>query len=151
MTQLIERLRALPRSERLRALQAAVEVEFRQTLLMTDDEELPLDQSFVELGLSSLGLIETKERLEAQLGQSMSAAMLFNHPTVEALLDHLTTDVLGELFGVSLHRPGGRTPAKAAPAATEPADLVDDLMDDLLGQLYSGRSAAVPQETEAGA
>ena len=124
---LVARLSALPRSERPRALLAAVEAEFRHTMLLADHEDVPLDQSFTELGLSSLGLMETKERLEAQLGASLDATVLFNHPTVRVLLDYLTTEVLGDLF---------TAPEAPAARASEPAPDRDDLIDDLLGHLY---------------
>ncbi|MGH3991557.1 MAG: acyl carrier protein [Pseudonocardiaceae bacterium] len=140
------RLSGLPRSERSRALQAAVEAEFRQTLQMTADEDLPLDQSFTELGLSSLGLMETKERLEAQLGASLDATVLFNHPTVRVLLDYLATEVLVDLFAAPQAPQAAQAAAKAAPAE---ADLIDTLMDDMLGQLYGNREHPVGKETGA--
>jgi acyl carrier protein len=95
----VRQLARLPRSDRRDALAALVAAEFRAALLMTEDEELSLEDSFFDLGLSSLRLTELKERLEALLGRPISANELFNRPTVARLLDHLTERVLGDLFG----------------------------------------------------
>jgi acyl carrier protein len=94
----IERLRALPLSERRTALEELVVTEFKATLLMTDDEELPLDGSYFDLGFTSLRITEIKDRLEDVLACGISANVLFNQPTVTQLLEHLTRDVLVDLF-----------------------------------------------------
>jgi acyl carrier protein len=98
MTGTIERLRALPLAERGDALEDFVVGEFKATLLMTDDEELPLDESFFDLGFTSLRIAEIKQRLESEFGCPISTTVLFNSPTVERLLAHLTGAVLADLF-----------------------------------------------------
>lgn len=91
-------LSQIPESDRADALETMVVAEFKAALLMSADDDLPLDESFFDLGLSSLRLVELKERLEAQLGRTISANALFNRPTVERLLDHLKETVLADLF-----------------------------------------------------
>jgi hypothetical protein len=99
-TPTIERLAALPLSEREDALEQLVVAEFKATLLMSDDEELLLDESFFDAGFTSLRITEIKERLETLLGCEISTNLLFNSPTVERLLEHLTCDVLPEFFEI---------------------------------------------------
>jgi acyl carrier protein len=99
-TPTIERLEALPLSERDDALEQLVVAEFKATLLMSDDEELLLDESFFDAGFTSLRITEIKERLETLLGCEISTNLLFNSPTVERLLEHLTGDVLPEFFQI---------------------------------------------------
>ncbi|KAB2343809.1 hypothetical protein F8566_33850 [Actinomadura rudentiformis] len=94
----IERLHELPLSERREELEELVVTEFRTTLMMTDDEDLPFDMSYFELGFTSLGLTEIKERLETQLGRRVSTNVLFNSPTMERLLAYLADEVLADLF-----------------------------------------------------
>src|SRR5712664_3395532 len=65
----IERLQELPLSERREGLEELVVTEFKTTLMMTDDEDLPFDMSYFELGFTSLRITEIKERLETQLGR----------------------------------------------------------------------------------
>jgi acyl carrier protein len=97
-TEAVTELAELPRSERLEALELLVVEEFKATLLMPDDEELPLDESYFTLGFTSLRIAEVKQRLETRLGCRISATVLFNSPTVERLLDYLTEDALTGLF-----------------------------------------------------
>ena len=81
------------------ATEALLVREFRVALLMGDDdsEELPLDQSFFDLGLTSLRLMEIKQRVEAVLDAEISATALFNFPTVTRLVDYLVDVVLPKL------------------------------------------------------
>ncbi|MCC9306023.1 acyl carrier protein [Kitasatospora sp. RB6PN24] len=73
--------------------------EVRTSLLMDEDEELPLDQGFFELGLSSLLAAEVLTRLEQRLGRPIGTTALFNHPTVQRFSEHLGSTVLPDLFG----------------------------------------------------
>lgn len=98
MTLIAERLESLPRAERWSALESTVTAEFRTALLMTDDEEFPLEDTFFELGMTSLMLTSVKQRLETLLGRGISSTALFNQPTVEQLLGYLATEVLAGLF-----------------------------------------------------
>lgn len=70
--------------------------ELRAALLMDDDDtdELPLDASFFDLGLTSLRLMEIKQRVDAVLGVEISTTALFNFPTVVRLVDYLMDNVL---------------------------------------------------------
>lgn len=95
----IERLHGLPPSERREGLEEIVVTEFRTTLMMAEDEDLPPDMSFFELGFTSLGLTEIKERLETQLDCQVSTNAFFNSPTMERLVSYLADEVLADLFG----------------------------------------------------
>ena len=83
-------LRELSFAERRDALEEILEKEFKAALLMTDEDELPFDQSYFDLGLTSLGITDLKERFEELLEVEIDTTMLFNSPTVERLLDYLT-------------------------------------------------------------
>jgi len=124
-TPTIQRLRALPRSERRDALQALVVREFKATLLMAEEDELPMEQSFFDLGMTSLGLTEVKQSLEDRLGRAISANSLFNRPTMNALVAHLTDEVLPEMFAAPAAEP------VASGAAAPERALVDSLLHDL--------------------
>jgi acyl carrier protein len=88
-------LRELSFAERRDALEVILETEFKAALLMTDDDELPFDQSYFDLGLTSLGITDLKERFEELFECEIDTNVLFNSPTVERLLDYLTQN-LGE-------------------------------------------------------
>jgi acyl transferase domain-containing protein/acyl carrier protein len=52
-------------------------------------ERLTPEQSLIDLGLDSLMAVELENRLEATLGVSLSAAAVFNHPTISALATYV--------------------------------------------------------------
>jgi acyl carrier protein len=89
-TPTIAHLRALPAPQRREALEVILETEFKAALLMTEDDELPFDQSYFDLGLTSLGITDLKDRLEELLDCEINTNVLFNSPTIERLLEHLT-------------------------------------------------------------
>ncbi|WP_240799940.1 acyl carrier protein [Streptomyces sp. A1277] len=98
MAPIAERLQSISRAERWSALETIVTAEFRTVLLMDEDEEFPLEDTFFELGMTSLMLTTVKLRLEELLGVGISSTALFNRPTVEQLLDYLAAEVLTGLF-----------------------------------------------------
>lgn len=79
--------------ERHDALEDLVVDCFKQLLLMEAGEELPLDQGFFDLGLTSLKLSEARAHLEEILGLDIDATVLFSQPTVEQLVSHLAETV----------------------------------------------------------
>ncbi|WP_031089549.1 acyl carrier protein [Streptomyces sp. NRRL WC-3549] len=85
----IQRLRELPRTELTDEIETLVLGKFKAVLLMDESEELPLDISYFDLGLTSLRLTEIRQSLEQLLDLSISANVLFNEPTVAHLVDHL--------------------------------------------------------------
>lgn len=79
----------LPASERRDVLEDLVLTRFREALLMGPDDEVAPDSGFFDLGLTSLRLIEIKERLEECLDISIDTTVVFNQPTVAALVSYL--------------------------------------------------------------
>ncbi|MFE4973575.1 beta-ketoacyl synthase N-terminal-like domain-containing protein [Kitasatospora sp. NPDC056651] len=68
------------------------------------------DQPFAEAGLDSLGAVRLGERLGADLGITLPPSLVYDHPTPQAVADHLA---------------GGATTAQApARKATEPVAIV---------------------------
>lgn len=117
-----------PPSERRALLESLVVTEFKHELLMSKTDVLPLQESYFELGLTSLGAIDTRQRLERELGRPLDSAFLFNHPTVGHLVEFLTTDVVPELFPVA---------APDIPEAPQEAGVsTKDLVNDVLKELY---------------
>lgn len=86
----IERLRDLPRSEVAEEIETIVLEKFKVVLLMDDSEDLPLDVSYFDLGLTSLRLTEIRQSLEQLLDLSINVNVLFNEPTIAHLVDYLT-------------------------------------------------------------
>jgi acyl carrier protein len=120
-TPAVDALSDLPTAERREALETLVVGEVKAALLMTDEDELPLDESYFDLGLTSLTVSDLKQRLELMLGRELDGNLLFNSPTVQRVLDHLTEDVLSDLFPRD-------TVARSVPTTNA---LVNELLDDL--------------------
>jgi myxalamid-type polyketide synthase MxaB len=121
------------KSEFLQQLEAAVPSE-RPTLLMThirsqiakilglsSAEQIAPRQRLFDLGLDSLMAIELKNKLEANLGQSLRSTLLFDYPTLEALVDYLAQE-MGLLEPVE-------------PAETSQAEAKDEELDAFLAEL----------------
>ncbi|MBW5419992.1 acyl carrier protein [Streptomyces sp. BG9H] len=89
----LQQFRELPRAELAEEMEQLLVSQFRATLLMDDAEELPLDISYFDLGLTSLKLTEMRRTLEGILDLSINANVLFNEPTVGRLLDYLVDAV----------------------------------------------------------
>jgi len=94
---------------------------------------LDLRRPLNELGLDSLMAVELRNQLKVdlQLGVPLTATLVFDHPTVEAIADFLVRDALA------------LTPA-LEPAATDttPVDAIghiEQLSDDEVDRLFAAR------------
>jgi acyl carrier protein len=129
-TPLVEQLRSLSRPERRSRVEELARTEFRTALLMSESEDVPLDQNYFDLGLTSLRVTEIKQRLEAQLGCAIDTAVLFAVPTLGRLVEYLQNEILPKLIGEP-------TASEGRAASTVPADR-RALVTDLLNDLYKG-------------
>lgn len=91
-----QRLLALPRADRRAGLVELVSAEFKRVLLLTAADDLPMDESYFDLGLTSLKAAELKERLERDLGCELDTSTLFDCATVRQVVDYLAGSVFGE-------------------------------------------------------
>src|SRR5699024_2221166 len=57
--------------------------------LRMSETELELDRPFAELGLNSVMAMTVRRETEQFVGLELSATMLWNHPTITALAEHL--------------------------------------------------------------
>lgn len=121
----------LPRAERRQTVQDLVVAEFKTVLLMTEDDDLPVDVSYFDLGLTSLTITDLKQRLETMLGVELSADLLFNSPTVGRLLDHIFTELLPDVF-----RTGAASTTETAGAASPAGSARDALLEEALRDLF---------------
>lgn len=85
-----KRIALLPVLERQEELETLAIRHFKHVLLMDDEEELALDASFFDIGLTSLRLMDVKQNLERELDLDIDATALFNQPTIEQLVEYLS-------------------------------------------------------------
>jgi len=62
--------------------------------LRMPEAELDLDRPFAELGLNSVLAMSVRRETELFVGIELSATMLWNHPTITSLAEHLAKKLL---------------------------------------------------------
>lgn len=86
---LIADFEELTPEERLARLTDFLRGQLAHVLGFTNADKIHLRQRLFDLGLDSLMAVELKNRLEASLDLSIAPTLMFDYPTVEALVDHL--------------------------------------------------------------
>ncbi|WP_394827348.1 amino acid adenylation domain-containing protein [Pendulispora albinea] len=61
---------------------------------LASSEAVDLQQGFTDMGIDSLAALQLKNRLQAGLGITLPATLVFNYPTTEKLSDRLMTDFI---------------------------------------------------------
>jgi acyl carrier protein len=96
-------------------------------------------QRFFDLGLDSLMALELRDRLQTGLGHALAATVVFDYPTLEALVDYLSGELLDEKFEAEdeLETRGLNLVEKTELAAIDvlDADGVAALLDEKLDEL----------------
>ena len=90
-----------------------------------DAERIELGEPLHDLGMDSLMAVELRNRIGVALGEELPATLLFEHPSVTALVEHLFDTVLAP--AVAPARPTSavnhRNGAEAGPSPARDADL----------------------------
>jgi malonyl CoA-acyl carrier protein transacylase len=89
-----EQLEALLPRERKALLVAHVRTQVAKVLGMSLPESIELGQQLIDLGLDSLMAIELRSHLQSSLRCSLPSTVLFDYPTLEALVNYLAQEVL---------------------------------------------------------
>lgn len=87
-------LEEAPPEERQDLLTRQIQGLIAKVLGLDAPELVQPRQRLFDLGLDSLMAVELKSRLESGLGCSLRSTLMFDYPTLEALVGYLSTDVL---------------------------------------------------------
>ncbi|MBW4615278.1 MAG: type I polyketide synthase [Desmonostoc vinosum HA7617-LM4] len=132
-TKFLQQLDAAPVKERQTLLIAHIRTEVAQ-LLGIDFSQIEQQQGFLDLGMDSLMTVELKNRLESTLSCSLPTTLVFDYPTIEALVDYLLQSDESAM----------ESPTTNHEEQAETESYLDDLSDSeaealLLGKLDSMR------------
>ncbi|WP_240649380.1 type I polyketide synthase [Streptomyces sp. Z26] len=111
-------LAALPDGERFPTLLGLLRAEVATVLGHASAARVDADRAFTELGFDSLTALELRNALGRRTGLTLTASLIFDHPTPAAVARHLMDELLG---AVPESAPGG--PARPA-TADEPVAIV---------------------------
>ncbi|WP_199826388.1 type I polyketide synthase, partial [Streptomyces sp. SBT349] len=115
-----ERLADMPEAERDRLLTELVREQLADLLGLSGTRAVEPDRAFTDLGLTSVTVVELRNRLSEATGLRLPATSAFDHPTPAALAGMLRR----ELFGGGATSVPTATPATAPTAADEPIAIV---------------------------
>jgi polyketide synthase 12 len=114
---LARRLATVPDAERDVVVRELVRGHAAAVLGHASPAEVDPDLALRELGLDSLGAVELRNRLAADTGLNLAAAVVFDHPSVAALAKFIEAETSGGPAA------GGATPS-AAVSSDEPIAIV---------------------------
>ncbi|MEU8897604.1 type I polyketide synthase [Nocardia sp. NPDC048505] len=82
-----ESLLALPEAAQTESVLALVKSQIREILIDLADDEIEVEATILEVGLTSLSALELRSRLVVLTGVALSLEDLFTHPTPRALAE----------------------------------------------------------------
>ncbi|WP_327537533.1 type I polyketide synthase [Nonomuraea solani] len=148
------RLAELSAAERQAAVTELVRARAAAVLSHDSPASVPVDQAFQELGFDSLAAVELRNGLGAALGLRLPTTLVFDHPSVRAVVDYLIRRIAPKTDGGDHGAANGRDETairmalQTVPlAALRAAGLLDGLLE-LAGVRPDGANGAVaPDET----
>jgi acyl carrier protein len=126
-----KRLEEASPGSREHLLRSRVREEASKVLGLEDPQAIDPKRPLHEFGLDSLMAVELRNALGRAVAGTLPATLLFDHPTVDALVSFLSTEVLG----------WAAAPADAAPATSSAVALesIEGLSDDEVDRLLAER------------
>ncbi|MDX3784755.1 SDR family NAD(P)-dependent oxidoreductase, partial [Streptomyces europaeiscabiei] len=134
MTALRGELAALPEAKRRRRLTDLIRTHVTAVLGAGAGDGVKPGRAFRDMGFDSLTAVELRNRLGAALGTRLSVTLVFDHPTPNALADHLGAELFPADTDAGALDPRLREIEAAYRASTDPAAR-QELTDALRGLL----------------
>jgi NAD(P)-dependent dehydrogenase (short-subunit alcohol dehydrogenase family) len=125
--------------DRRAALESFVRRQVADVLRLEDTRALGPRERFFDFGLDSLMAVDLKNQLQLALGRTLRSTVVFDYPTVQALVNHLINDVVPAVFAA----PADETAVAEYGAAA--IDGMDELSERELADLLARELAAIRQ------
>ncbi len=93
-SEFVQKLEIASKCDRQTILFDFVRSQIAKVLGFSSPESIEASENFADLGMDSLMAVELKNRLQATLGKSIAQSLVFNYPTLQALVEHLLEEVL---------------------------------------------------------
>ncbi|MFD9571101.1 SDR family NAD(P)-dependent oxidoreductase [Streptomyces sp. NPDC059982] len=132
------RLAGLPEDGRRAAVTELVRAAVASVLGHASAAGFEDRQAFTELGFDSLTAVELRNRLNAETGLRLSATLVFDHPTLGHLVEHLHTGLAPEADGAAAIL-GELDRLEAAFAAMAPETVAALVPDDAAQTVFATR------------
>ncbi|MEU5207559.1 type I polyketide synthase [Kribbella sp. NPDC020789] len=113
----------LPEPKRRDALTDLVRTTLSTVLGHASGASIGLDLSFTRLGLDSLTALELRNSLSRETGLPLPATLVFDHPTPQAVVDHLLT-AFGPQAPQDVHAPAPLPYGESGTPADDPIAIV---------------------------
>ncbi|MFJ1749732.1 SDR family NAD(P)-dependent oxidoreductase, partial [Streptomyces sp. NPDC088116] len=120
--QLAERLKGLSPDERDRMLLNVVQTSVATVLGHASPGSIDPTRAFKDLGFDSLTAVDLRNRLNSATALNLTATVVFDHPTVLALRDHIRAELMPEDDGGAGFLFGELEKLQSILAGTVPAD-----------------------------
>ncbi|MEM8809152.1 MAG: SDR family oxidoreductase [Cyanobacteria bacterium P01_G01_bin.38] len=120
---LLLELQQAPAHKRLSLLSRQLQSLIAKVLGLPSPESVQPRHRLFDLGIDSLMAVELKSRLEAGLDCQLRSTLIFDYPTLEALVGYLVAEVLSLDTGEPAPEP--EPPAKDSPEDAMAADVAD--------------------------
>jgi acyl transferase domain-containing protein len=145
--QLRARLSGASAQESRQIIERVVRDAVARVLGIKKPDSMDRDMALLQMGVDSLMSVELRTRLEAVVGERLEPNLIFQHPSITALVDYLAKGVLGK-FGTGCEL-ADAVPAVAAPVAMTGAGgdpgcvdaLSDAEVDRLLRETLAEKAA----------
>ncbi|MBU6350102.1 MAG: SDR family NAD(P)-dependent oxidoreductase [Chloroflexi bacterium] len=115
---LLQQLRERPGEQRIPLLKAYLRAEIAAVLGLKNGDALDMRSRLFDFGLDSLMAVELRNKIQANLGCPLRSTLLFDYPTLDALIPYLLYDVL-QLASDPADQEAEEQPEQAALAAVE--------------------------------
>jgi acyl transferase domain-containing protein/acyl carrier protein len=127
--------------ERTDILVAFLRQQVGKALGLENGDGVDLQATFTDLGLDSLMAVEVRNGVASALGQSLPASLVFDHPTIAQLADHIVTTLLPAADGPATSSASPASPDSAAPGAAELLATIDEMSNERIDTLLNAMLA----------